>query len=358
MKVALVYDRVNKWGGAERVLLALHDMFPDAPLYTSVYNPQTAPWANVFTVKSSFLQRIPLAPRLHELFAAFMPVAFEGFTFDEYDVVISVTSEAAKGVITKPHTLHICYCLTPTRYLWSGHEEYFTWGITRFLVRPIIAYLRLWDRLSSQRPDKIIGISHEVSERIKKYYKRDALVIYPPLTLQQQNKKIIKQQDTEEYFLIVSRLVKYKRIDLAIKACNQLGKKLVIIGSGHEEAYLRSIAGETIHFLGNLTDEEIIEYYRGCSAFLFPGREDFGLTVIEAQSFGKPVIAYKAGATLETIIEGKTGEFFFPQTTGSLRKKLEIFDKKRYNAKSCIAQANNFRKEVFMKQIQSLVTNI
>jgi len=162
MKVALVYDRVNKWGGAERVLLALHELFPDAPLYTSVYNKDKTKWAKVFDIRTSFLQEFPFAKEAHELYPLLMPAAFESFNFDEFDLVISITSEAAKGIITKPHTRHICYCLTPTRYLWSGYKEYFQNGLSKILSLPAITYLRHWDRVASTRPDAYIAISHEV----------------------------------------------------------------------------------------------------------------------------------------------------------------------------------------------------
>lgn len=181
MKVAIVYDRVNKWGGAERVLLVLHEMFPDAPLYTSVYDEKRAPWTKVFPqVYSSFLQKIPFAKGNHEFLAPLMPIAFEQFDFGKYDLVISVTSESAKGIITRPGTFHLCYCLTPTRYLWSGYEEYFKNPILRFISKPVISYLKSWDKIAASRPDKIIAISTEVQKRIKKYYGRESEIIYPP----------------------------------------------------------------------------------------------------------------------------------------------------------------------------------
>ena len=188
MKVALVYDRVNKWGGAERVLLALHKLFPDAPLYTSVYNPKTAPWAEVFDVRTSFLQQFPYAQSNHELYAPLMPLAFESFLFDQYELVISLTSEAAKGILTKPKTMHLCYCLTPTRYLWSAHKEYFKDKKSRVLARPFISYLRTWDVVASQRPDVYIAISKEIQGRINKYYGRESTVVYPPVELVQSSK--------------------------------------------------------------------------------------------------------------------------------------------------------------------------
>ena len=183
MKVALVYDRINKWGGAERVLLALHKLFPNAPIFTSVYSPQKAPWANDLKVKPSFLQKYPHVINNHELYPFLMPVAFERFNFTGFDLVISLTSEAAKGIVTKPGTVHICYCLTPTRYLWSGHEEYFKNPTLRFFSRPVVSYLRKWDKAAAKRPDTFIAISKEVQKRIKKYYGRESMVIYPPVEL-------------------------------------------------------------------------------------------------------------------------------------------------------------------------------
>lgn len=351
MKVALVYDRVNKWGGAERVLLALNELFPNAPLYTSVYSKK-AKWAKVFQVRPSFLQRVSLAKTSHEYFALMMPIAFEQFSFDEYDVVISVTSEAAKGILTKPGTRHICYMLTPTRYLWSGYDEYFKNEILKTLAKPAVSYLRDWDLIASQRPDEIVAISEEVKKRIKKYYKRNAKVIYPPVSL---NAGGISVKEKKPYFLVVSRLVPYKRVDLAVKACTMLNLPLIVIGMGSESKRLKAMAGPSVKFLGSLTDEELVGYYRGCTALLFPGREDFGLTVLEAQSYGKPVIAYRGGGAVETIINRKTGLFFYPQTANSLMNTLKKFSQKSFSARDCIEQAEKFRKQAFQEEILSLI---
>ena len=367
MKVALVYDRVNKWGGAERVLLALHKIFPDAPLYTSVYNKKTAKWAEVFDVKTSFLQSFPFAKSFHELYALLMPIAFETFNFDEYDLVISVTSEAAKGIITKPKTLHICYCLTPTRYLWSGYEDYFKNPILRFFSKPAVSYLRSWDKIACQRPDKYITISQEVQKRIRKYYKKESDVIYPPATLSlarragpplqieiNNQKSIINNQNTE-FFLIVSRLVYYKRIDIAVKAFNKLNLPLKIVGTGNEEEKLKKIAKSNIEFLGNLTDEKLSYYYKNCKALIFPGFEDFGLVMVEAQSFGKPVIAFKGGGALDIVREGISGEFFESQTSESLIKAFEKFNSKSYNSNLCKENSLRFSFENFKKQLLEVI---
>lgn len=356
MKVALVYDRVNKWGGAERVLLALHELFPDAPLFTAVYNSITANWASVFKVHTSFLQYFPKATSAHELYGWLMPLAFESFNFDEFDVVISVTSEAAKGVITKPGTVHICYCLTPTRYLWSGYKEYFSNLFFRFVTKPIVWYLRRWDIIAATRPDVMIGISKEVQNRVRKYYNRDVALIYPPVSLVTGSKQ--ETNEAKGYFLVVSRLVQYKRIDIAIEACNRLKLQLRIIGNGSQKSKLQSLAGPTITFLGNLTDEELVEYYKNCRAMLFPGIEDFGLTIIEAQNFGKPVIAHKAGGAMETIIEGKTGTFFSPQTVNALIEVLKGFDEKKFNVQHMQKHAAYFGQKRFVEDWKHLLDKL
>ena len=340
MKVALVYDRLNKWGGAERVLLALHKIFPDAPLYTSVYSAEKAPWAKVFDVRTSFLQKFPFSVH-HEIYAPLMPLAFESFNFDKYDLVISVTSEAAKGIVTKPETAHVSYVLTPTRYLWSGYREYFRNDWFRYLSYPIVLYLRFWDKIAAARPDSLIVISKEVQGRVKRYYKRDSKVIYPPVTIGSKYKVLSIKQNTG-YYLIVSRLVPYKRVDIAIRAFNKLGLPLKIVGIGSEEGRLKEMAKGNIEFLGHLTEQELLGYYQGCRCLVFCGKEDFGLTILEANSFGKPVIAYKAGGALETVVEGKTGIFFDKINPESLAQAVKKFGKMSFNSKTCIEKSEEF----------------
>ena len=354
MKVALVYDRVNKWGGAERVLLALHKIFPQAPLFTSVYNEKTAPWAKVFDVKTSFLQNFPRAKTAHQLYAGLMPMAFESFNFNDYDLVISVTSEAAKGIITKPETKHICYCLTPTRYLWSSYKDYFKNPLLKLLTKPIVSYLRSWDKIAAQRPDELIAISTEVQKRIKKYYNRDSQIIFPPLMLNIENEN---DEAVEDYFLVVSRLTNfYKRIDIAIKACNELKLPLKIVGKGEDEEKLKKISGNTVEFLGDLTDDELKGYYKKCKALIFPGLEDFGLTMVEAGAIGRPVIAFKAGGALDIVKEKVTGEFFEEQTIGSLKQVLKSFDHTRYNTKLCRENAERFSFAQFEKGFKKFLS--
>ncbi len=354
MKIALVYDRVNKIGGAERVLQALHEIWPEAPLYTAVYWPQGASWAANFKVIPSFLNKWPMAKKHHEIYPWLTPLAFESFDFSDFDVVISVTSAEAKGILTKPQTLHFCYCLTPTRYLWSGYQEYFKNNLFRFFSRPLVNYLRGWDKVAAQRPDFYVAISQEVKKRIKKYYGRDSEVIYPPVDM---NKFPISKDKpyNSDFFLVVSRLVVYKKVDIVVQAFNQLGWPLKIIGVGNEMRRLKQMAKSNIEFLGQLTDEELLSYYQNCRALIFPQVEDFGLVPLEAQACGKPVIAFRGGGALETVLEGKTGTFFYPQTAQALIKKLKEFKIDNYQPETCRKNAQRFDKEIFKKKFKQLV---
>lgn len=353
MKVAIVYDRVNKIGGAERVLESLADIFPRPTLFTSIYSKKNTSWARRFTVKTSYLQKIPVLNKRHELIPYLMPFAFESFNFEPYDLVISVTSEAAKGVVVPSKTPHICICLTPTRYLWSGYSQYFKNIIFRIMAQPLIWYLRRWDLVASQRPDSFIAISENVKKRIKKYYNRESIVIYPPSD-RLFNKKIKEVEIPEKnYFLVVSRLVEYKRIDLAVKACSRLKLPLVVIGEGGEFEKLDAIAGDTVTFKGKVTDEELVSYYKNCRALLFPGLEDFGITMVEVQMAGKPVIAYAGGGALEILDEGKTGVFFHKQTVQALCDVLLKFKDSRYNGRDCKINARRFSEKNFKKAFLS-----
>ena len=356
MKVALVYDRVNKWGGAERVLLSLHKAFPQAPLYTSVYDKKNASWAKVFRVKTSFLQKIPFLSSHHELIPFLMPFAFLSFSFDTYDMVISVTSEYAKGIRTKGKTKHISICLTPTRYLWSGYNEYFSNPVVRLLSLPLVWLLRAWDVYSAQFPDAYIAISQEVQKRIQKYYGRRSFLLYPPVTLRKRGKD--NPLLAKNFFLVVSRLSRftsYKRVDLAVKAATQLGASLVVVGNGNIHQY-KKIAGPTVQFVGNVSDKELALYYQHCQALIFPGYEDFGLAMVEALSFGKPVIAYKKGGALEIITDGKTGKLFGKQTVGALVKVLKNFRVSTYNTNACKKNAAKFSEKVFIRRIKKFIS--
>jgi glycosyltransferase involved in cell wall biosynthesis len=354
-KVAIVYDRVNKWGGAERVLLALHDIFPDAHLYTSVYDKKGAPWAKAFPkVHTSFLQKVPLARKYHELLATLMPLAFKSFDLSGHDIVISVTSESAKGVRVSKKTLHICYCLTPTRYLWSHHDIYFKNPTLRFFSRPAVKYLRKWDKKAAKNPNVIVGISTEVKDRIKKYYKREAEIIFPPVEIKKSSGR--NKPNKGNYYLLVGRLdFGYKKVELAIEAFNKLKKPLVIVGEGRGKKKLMGMSGKNIKFAGFVPDKKLAGYYKGAKALIMPQEEDFGIVAVEAQMHGVPVIAFKKGGATDTVIPGKTGIFFNEQKPDSLISAVKRFEKKTFDKKEILLNAQRFSKARFKKELLALI---
>ena len=358
MKLALVYDRVNKWGGAERVLECLHQIWSDAPLYTAIYHPHTAPWAKDFDVRPSFVNQLPWASTNHEWYFWLMPLAFETLDLSAYEIVLSVCSDFTKGVITKPNQLHLSYIFSPTRYLWLKPQEYRHWsrGLLKPLLPPVLSHLRRWDYLAAQRPDQILTISQTVKNQIKKYYHRDSEVIYPPV-----NTDFFKpintdqQPNPDDYYLIVSRLVPHKNLQLAIKVFNQLKLPLKIVGTGRQEPSLRQLAGPNIEFLGKLTDLELLSYYQNCRALIFPGEESFGLTLVEAQAVGKPVIAWRQGGATEIIIDHTTGLFFNQPTVKDFQSAVNQFTKLHFNWRSCRQNALKFSQDKFNHHMKQTV---
>lgn len=352
LKIALVYDRVNKWGGAERVLLTLHEMFPNASLFTSVYDEKRAHWAKAFPkIQTSFLQRIYFLRNKHEYLGWLMPLVFESFDFSEFDLVISITSEAAKGIVTKPNTLHVCYCLTPTRYLWSHENIYFKNTFLKLLTSPLIAYLKKWEKVGSTRPDKYIAISTDVKTRIQKYYKKDSEIIFPPVSLNPDYKNP-HQKDNGDYYLVVSRLVGYKSVKLVVDTFNENGLALVIVGTGREESFLKESANKNIKFVGKVADEQLIKYYSKAKALILPQYEDFGIVSVEAQLCGIPIIAYKKGGAIDTVIDKKTGIFFEQQSVKSLKQAIANFSKIGFNHRYIRENAKRFSKETFKTRLQ------
>jgi glycosyltransferase involved in cell wall biosynthesis len=361
--VAIIYDRVNKWGGAERTLLALQEIFPHSTLYTAVYDEKGADWARQFkSVVPSFLQKIPFAKKRHELLSIFTPIAFESFDFSDYDLVISVTSESAKGVITKPETFHICYCLTPIRYLYSGHDEYFDNPPVYFKYFPFfktisrlpVWYMRMWDQVAKDRPDIYIAISSEVKRRIKKYYKRDSKIIFPPTELEKFGKGV-KNVKKKDYYLYVSRLVPYKKADLAIKAFNKIEKKLVVVGIGSEIDRLKTLAKDNIEFKGKVSEQELVRLYQEARGLIFPQIEDFGMVVVEAQAAGTAVIAFNEGGSLDTVKDGITGILFEKQSPSSIIKAVERFEKKKFKVNDLLENAEKFSKKKFQDDFKRLI---
>ncbi len=357
MKVALVHDYLNQMGGAERVVLAFHEIFPDAPLYTSIYDPERVdPTFRSMDIRTTFMQKFPLVTKHHQPYLPFYPFAMESLDLRGYDLVLSSSSAFGKGVITKAETMHISYCHTPMRWCWN-YDEYVEreqlGRVARTVLPTLIAGLRVWDQTSSMRVDHFIANSPVVAERIKKYYRRDAVVIPPPVDASRF--PFDPTTPLEDYFLILSRLIPYKRIDLAIEACNRLQLPLVIIGSGRDLERLRKLAGPTVRFLGRLPDEEVLYYYAHCRALLFPGEEDFGITPLEAQASGRPVIAYGAGGALASVIDDITGTFFHEQTVESLATVLASFDERKYDPQVIRNHALEFDMPRFRRRILQFV---
>ena len=357
MQVALVHDYLNQMGGAERVVLALHEIFPDAPLYTSIYDPKRVDAAfQKIDVRTTFMQKLPLVKKHHQPFLPLYPFAMERLDLRGYDLVLSSSSAFGKGVITRPETMHICYCHTPMRWCWN-YDEYVErerlGRISRSVLPFLMTGLRVWDQMSATRVDHFIANSPVVADRIQKYYRREAVVIPPPVEASRFTFDPTIVPD--EYFLIVSRFMPYKRIDLAIEACNHLQLPLVIIGSGRDENRLKSIAGPTIRFTGRLSDEEVLYYYAHCRAFILPGEEDFGITPLEAQASGRPVIAYGAGGALASVVEGVTGTFFQTQTPESLIAALASFNERIYDPQTIRNHALEFDKPRFHRRILQFI---
>lgn len=353
MRIALVHDYLVQYGGAERVLSSFCEMFPDAPIYTLLYDKQAM--RGRFRGKciiTSFLQRLPFAASRHRLFPPLMPLAIEQFDFSAYDVVLSDSSSYAKGIITGPDTLHICYMHTPMRYAWDDCQRYtrefpFPRCIKRmipFVMNPI----RVWDTVSADRPDVLIANSTFVAERIKKYYRREAEVIHPPVSVD----NFFVSDRTEPYFLMVGRLLAYKRFDVGIRAFNELGLPLKIIGRGPELARLKKIAGPTIEFLERVSDAELPKYYAECQAFLFPQEEDFGIVAIEALASGRPVLAYRGGDIPRHLVEGKTGIFFDTQTPEAVMEAVQTFQRMSFVPREIRAAATAFDKAVFQDRMK------
>ncbi|PIR99135.1 glycosyltransferase family 4 protein [Candidatus Collierbacteria bacterium CG10_big_fil_rev_8_21_14_0_10_44_9] len=351
MAVALVYDRINKIGGAEQVLLAFNELYPEADWYTGFWNPLTAPFSRTWRVHSfRFLHNH------HEWFPWIMPFIFESFDFGSYDLVISIGSAESKGIITRPGTVHLNYCLTPTRYLYSHKDEYLSNPVYRFVAN----ILRKWDLVASIRPDEMIAISTQVKNRIKKYYKRDSDIVFPPVDVNKYYTSIMPTRTllVGEYFLTVSRLVSYKKIDVLIKAANHAQVNLMIIGEGAQYKKLKALAGPTVTFLGLVPDKDLPKYYQNCKAFLHAGEEDFGIGMVEAQAAGRPVIAYREGGAQDIVIPGKTGILLEENSIVSFTTVLKEFDTMTFDPLDCQNNAQRFDKSIWMKQISERINQI
>ncbi len=356
MNIAIVHDWLTNMGGSERLVVNFKEIYPEAPIYTSIYNSDKLDdeLKNI-DVRTSFLQNKRNAKTNHQKYFPFMPAAFESFDLNGYDIVLSSSTCCAKGVITNPNTMHVCYCNSPMRYGWEFYYEYANdpkiGKFKKIFLKYFMNYMRIWDLASSNRVDYFIANSENVARRIWKHYKRESVVIHPAV----RTNKFEISDVNEDYFLIMSRLVPYKRIDLAIEAFNELGLPLIVIGNGSELEKLKGMAKDNIKFLGRQPDEVIKGYYSKCRAFIFPGEEDFGITPLEAQASGRPVIAFGKGGALETVVEGKTGTFFQTQTKDALKDAVNKFIMMSFNKEEIRAHALEFDEEVFKKKIKNFI---
>jgi len=365
LRVALVCDWLTSLGGAAKVEEAILEAFPQADVFTSVCDPQLFDWLKGKKIYTSWLNNVPWLRKKHQLFAWLRPVLFEGFDLSNYDLVISSSSAESKCVITKPETVHICYCHTPIRYYWSDYHEYLNermeFGILNPLVRwimPNMAHdLRMTDRLAAERVDYFVANSNYVKRRISKFYRRTAEVIYPPVDLEENVK--INREEKEDYFLFVGRLVPYKKADLVVETFLKNGKKLKVVGGGPQLNKLRKMIGDNqlIEVKGEIADQEKKELLAGCRALIFPSREDFGIVPLEAMSYGKPVVAFAEGGAMESVLEGKTGLFFQEQTVDSLNEAIERLEKMNFDCNNIVNRAKQFSRSRFVRELQELVAD-
>ncbi len=354
MKVALVHDWLNQRGGAEDVLEALVSLFPDSPVYTSLYRREAMPdsW-RTWDIRTSFIDRLPMARKRQQFYLPLYPLAFEQFDFSEFDVVISNKSGFCHGVITGSSTKHICYCLTPTRYVWRYQqyaEREHIGRFSRLILPPILTYLRAWDRIAADRVDHFIAISDVVRRRIAKVYRRESTIIYPPVD----TTRFETSSKVDDYYLIVGRLVPYRRLDLLGEAFNQLDRPLVIAGIGRDRERLEELAGPTITFQGYVPDDDLPDLLARCRAFVFPGEEDFGIAPIQAMAAGRPVIAYAAGGALETVVPG-SGVLFAEQSVAAIIEAVESFDTDKVDPTFIRSHAEKFDTVAFTSRLSDFV---
>jgi glycosyltransferase involved in cell wall biosynthesis len=377
-KIVFAHDFLNQTGGGERVLETLHEIWPQAEVYTSIYDQAVVgDWLHIPTEKihTNFIQKLPFSKQLSKHYFFLYPAAF-WLQRIRADVVVSVSSFASKFVNTRKAGVHVAYINTPPRFLWGYDTEltrYYHRPFDKYLsplyqlvVPPLKAALRYFDCRAAQKIDYIIANSKEVQDRIKKHYGRDCVVIYPPVDIERFSQQTTDHRRqttndgrrTEGFFLVVSRLGGYKKIDIVVEAFNKLKLPLKIVGDGPQFNYLKSIAKDNIELLGRRSDEEITKLYKSCTALIFPTYEDFGIVPVEAMAAGKTVIAYRRGGALETVVEGVTGEFFDQQTADDIIGVVKKFDARKYNPDSCRKQAKKFSKEEFKRKMKFFVEEV
>lgn len=356
MKLAIVHDDLVQQGGAERLVEEMTKIWPEADVYTIA----AASWAKqVFPhLKTSFVGKIPFSSNLlYKALFPWHPLAIESFNLNSYDVVLSSSARFALGVITQPRTKHICYLNSPGREFWEP-GRYFSQSWPPTLLAPILSQLRLWSFTAAQRVDYFIANSENVRSQIGKYFHREAEVIYPFVDLDGFDTLLVPSVEGEPYFLMVSRLVRWKRLEVAIEACHKLNKHLVVIGDGPDRRRLQRLAGPTVTFLGRRDRQTVINYLHSCLALLHPQEEDFGIVPLEAMAAGKPVIAYRGGGALETVVEGKTGLFFWPQTSDALTQSLTRFEPGGYSSSACRQRGEEFSRLRFRERLISFVNKV
>jgi len=354
MRLALVHDWLSQIGGAEDVLETLVGMFPGAPVYTSMYwrEGMPAPY-RAWDIRTTWMDRLPGVYRHHQPYLPFYPLAFGGLDLSGYEIVLSNKSGFCHSVRTG-EAMHICYCLAPTRYVWDFDTYAARETIPpalRTALRPLVAILRRWDHRAAQRVDHFVAISREVQARIRRHYGRDSGVIHPPVD----TARFRPSSTRDDYYLIVSRLVPYRRIDLAVRAFNQLRLPLLIAGGGRDRGALADLSGPTVTLLGRVPDEDLPDLYARCRAYILPGVEDFGIAPVQAQAAGRPVIAYGAGGALDTVVEGKTGAFFRDPTPGALGAAVRAFDPDSVDPRACVRNAMRFDASVFKRRLMEFV---
>lgn len=339
------------------MLQVLCAMLPHAPIYTTLYD--RALTGGVFDgreIRTSFLQRLPFSMRRHHWYSPLMPLAIEQFDTSAFDTVLSVSASFAKGVLAHPGTRHVCYCLTPPRFLWDDSQRFvqrFGYPAPISALAPLaLSYLRVWDRQAADRVDQWVAISEHVRRRIEKYYDKESTVVYPPVNVS----KFSIGDGPGAYWLMVGRLVAYKNFDIAVRAFNRLGWPLKIVGTGVEEKRLRAMAKSNIEFVGAVTDEQLADLYRGAHAVLFPQEEDFGIVPLESMASGRPVVAYRGGGALETIIDRITGVFFDEQTDDALMEAVDRASRLKWLPTVCRGQAERFDIPIFIKKMQEILT--
>lgn len=360
MRVAVVHEWLASHAGSEKVVEQILQLYPDADLFSLVdfLSPEQRHFIGNRSVTTSFIQRLPFAKRVFRQYLPLMPLAVEQFDLSAYDVVISSNHAVAKGVLTAPHQLHISYVHTPIRYAWDLQHQYLRQagldhGPKGAITRLILHYLRLWDTTSANRVDRFVANSQFIAKRIWRAYRRPATVIYPPVDVS----RFDWQHPREEFYLTVSRFVPYKRVDLTVAAFNQLGLPLVVIGDGSDWQRIKAMAGPTIRLLGKQPDAVVTDYMQRCKGFIFPAEEDFGITPVEAQAAGAPVIAFGRGGVAETVIHGKTGVLFAEQTVESLVQAVKSFDMGMYelNRDNLRHQAEQFSIQQFREQFRACI---